>query len=63
MTTFTNTTVECLTCGLHFPFSAQEQQRFAERGWPAPKRCEKCREHLRQQRERDRAAAERRGEW
>jgi hypothetical protein len=60
MTTFTNTTVDCLTCGLHFAFSAQEQQRFAERGWEPPKRC---REHLRQQRERDRAAAERWGEW
>ena len=38
-------TIVCVDCGAEFTFSADEQQRFAERGFTnEPKRCKSCRD-------------------
>lgn len=38
-------TITCVDCGAEFTFSADEQQRFAERGFTnEPKRCRTCRD-------------------
>jgi CxxC-x17-CxxC domain-containing protein len=38
-------TITCVDCGAEFTFSADEQQRFAERGFTnEPKRCKTCRD-------------------
>lgn len=38
-------TIVCVDCGAEFTFTADEQQRFAERGFTnEPKRCKTCRE-------------------
>lgn len=38
-------TIVCVDCGAEFIFTADEQQRFAERGFTSdPKRCKACRE-------------------
>lgn len=37
--------IECLDCGSEFVHSAQDQERYAERGFEhPPKRCRDCRE-------------------
>ena len=37
--------ITCVDCGAEFTFSADEQQRFAERGFSnEPKRCKSCRD-------------------
>lgn len=37
--------ITCVDCGAEFTFSADEQQRFAERGFTnEPKRCKTCRD-------------------
>ena len=38
-------TITCVDCSTEFTFSADEQQRFAERGFTnEPKRCKTCRD-------------------
>jgi len=38
-------TIACVDCGAEFTFTADEQQRFAERGFAhEPKRCKTCRD-------------------
>jgi CxxC-x17-CxxC domain-containing protein len=38
-------TITCVDCGAEFTFTADEQQRFAERGFTnEPKRCKTCRD-------------------
>lgn len=38
-------TIACVDCGAEFTFTADEQQRFAERGFTnEPKRCKTCRD-------------------
>jgi CxxC-x17-CxxC domain-containing protein len=38
-------TIVCVDCGAEFTFTADEQQKFAERGFTnEPKRCKTCRE-------------------
>ncbi|MEI8196761.1 MAG: CxxC-x17-CxxC domain-containing protein [Phycisphaerae bacterium] len=38
-------TIVCVDCGAEFAFTADEQQRFAERGFTnEPKRCKTCRD-------------------
>jgi CxxC-x17-CxxC domain-containing protein len=38
-------TIVCVDCGAEFTFTADEQQRFAERGFTSePKRCKACRD-------------------
>lgn len=34
----------CTDCGAQFEFSAEEQERFAARGFSDPKRCKRCRD-------------------
>jgi len=34
----------CAACQQTFPFSAQEQAFYAERGFQVPKRCRRCRQ-------------------
>src|SRR5690242_20482746 len=42
---FEDKTIVCVDCGAEFTFTADEQQRFAERGFTnEPKRCKTCRE-------------------
>jgi hypothetical protein len=36
--------IECIECGMTFPFSVAEQKIYAKRGWHRPKRCEPCRQ-------------------
>jgi CxxC-x17-CxxC domain-containing protein len=37
--------ISCVDCGAEFTFTADEQQRFAERGFTnEPKRCKTCRD-------------------
>ena len=35
-------TLTCATCAVAFPFTADEQNWFAERGWYRPKNCKDC---------------------
>ena len=42
---FEDKTIVCVDCGAEFTFTADEQQRFAERGFSnEPKRCKTCRD-------------------
>jgi len=44
-------TLECQDCGVSFPFTAEEQEFFAQRGYTnEPKRCPECRSARKQQR-------------
>lgn len=36
--------ITCAACQTPFPFTAQEQAFYAERGFQAPKRCRRCRQ-------------------
>ena len=41
---FTEQTITCVDCGTQFPFTASEQQFYAEKGFTsAPRRCKPCR--------------------
>lgn len=41
---FTEQTLTCADCGTQFPFTASEQQFYAEKGFTsAPRRCKPCR--------------------
>lgn len=39
--------VACVECGKQFVWSQKDQQRFAEKGWARPKRCQDCRDKAR----------------
>lgn len=39
-----NKHLTCIQCGTEFIFSVEEQERFAVRGFGAPKRCPACRD-------------------
>ena len=42
---FEDKTIVCVDCGAEFTFTADEQSRFAERGFTnEPKRCKTCRD-------------------
>src|SRR5438552_15767792 len=42
---FEDKSITCVDCGAEFTFTADEQQRFAERGFTnEPKRCKTCRD-------------------
>ena len=44
MTMFTEQTLTCVDCGTQFPFTASEQEFFAEKGFTnPPRRCKPCR--------------------
>ncbi|MCK4343449.1 MAG: zinc-ribbon domain containing protein [Phycisphaerae bacterium] len=54
-------TIECCDCGQEFVHSADDQQRYAERGFThEPKRCRECREKRKAQ-SGDRRGTQRRG--
>lgn len=41
---FTEQTITCADCGTQFPFTASEQEFFAEKGFTTPpRRCKPCR--------------------
>jgi len=41
---YTEQTITCADCGTQFPFTASEQQFYAEKGFTsAPRRCKPCR--------------------
>ena len=47
---FQDKTITCVDCNADFTFGADEQQKFAERGFTnEPKRCKACREIRKQQ--------------
>jgi CxxC-x17-CxxC domain-containing protein len=52
--------LSCTDCGAQFEFSAEEQERFAARGFSEPKRCKRCRDAKRR-RQSDNAGARRTG--
>ena len=41
-------TIQCGDCGEGFAFSGRQQEKFAERQWTEPTRCEECREYRKQ---------------
>jgi CxxC-x17-CxxC domain-containing protein len=41
---YTEQSLKCADCGTEFPFSAAEQQFYAEKGFQPPKRCRSCRQ-------------------
>ena len=40
---FEDRTITCLDCGGSFPFTAEDQEFFAKKGYSEPKRCPSCR--------------------
>ena len=41
---YTDRTLTCQDCGQSFPFSADDQEFFAQKGYTEPKRCPSCRQ-------------------
>lgn len=46
----TDQRLTCADCGREFPFTAEEQEFFRERGYQPPKRCKECRQARKEQR-------------
>jgi len=40
--------IQCGDCGMGFVFSGRSQEKFAERQWTEPGRCDECREYRKQ---------------
>ncbi len=49
-------TIQCVTCGREFLFTAKEQEFFLSKGFKDPRHCRECRQHRKQ--ERDQAIAQ-----
>jgi CxxC-x17-CxxC domain-containing protein len=49
-------TIQCVTCGREFLFTAKEQEFFLSKGFKEPRHCRECRQHRKQ--ERDQAIAQ-----
>jgi hypothetical protein len=49
---YRDTWLVCITCRAEFIYTGDEQRRFAERQWVAPKRCLRCRAAEREARDR-----------
>ncbi len=47
-------TLDCRDCEEGFPFSGEDQERFAENGWAHPIRCPDCRQARKDAREQNR---------
>lgn len=43
MTGYTEQMLTCVDCATQFPFTASEQEFFAEKGFSSPRRCKPCR--------------------
>jgi len=42
---YTEKSIQCVDCGASFPFTAEEQEFFAQKGYTnEPKRCPACRQ-------------------
>jgi hypothetical protein len=42
---YTEKSIQCVDCGANFPFSVQDQEFFAQKGYTnEPKRCPACRQ-------------------
>ena len=42
---YTEKQIQCVDCGANFPFTAQDQEFFAQKGYTnEPKRCPSCRQ-------------------
>lgn len=50
MADFQDQQLTCADCGNQFTFEAAEQAFFADKGFPAPKRCSDCREKKKSER-------------
>ena len=37
--------ITCMDCGQKIIFSKKQQIQFAKKGWKAPKRCSRCKQH------------------
>ncbi|MDO8716898.1 MAG: zinc-ribbon domain containing protein [Dehalococcoidales bacterium] len=49
--TYQEKSLQCTDCGIAFPFTAEEQELFASRGYTnEPKRCPPCRQARKSQR-------------
>jgi CxxC-x17-CxxC domain-containing protein len=49
---YADRTISCVDCGSEFPFTAGEQEFYAQRGFSeAPKRCPSCRARRKSQRQ------------
>lgn len=40
---YTEQTLNCVDCSAEFPFTTEEQEFFASKGFNAPRRCKPCR--------------------
>ena len=45
---YADKTIQCGDCGEGFTFSGRSQEKFAERQWTEPSRCDECREYRKQ---------------
>ena len=45
---YTDKEIQCGDCGVGFVFSGRSQEKFAERQWTEPSRCDECREYRKQ---------------
>ena len=45
---YSDKTIQCGDCGEGFAFSGRQQEKFAERQWTEPTRCDDCREYRKQ---------------
>lgn len=58
--TYSDKSITCLDCGQSFVFTADEQERYQQRGFlNEPKRCAPCRAARKEQRGGSRVSAER----
>lgn len=44
------TTIKCVDCGNTFSITTEEKQWYEEKGFKVPKRCKKCRERRKAER-------------
>ncbi|MCA9789503.1 MAG: zinc-ribbon domain containing protein [Cyanobacteria bacterium HKST-UBA06] len=47
---FEEKTLQCVSCGADFPFSAEEQEFYTSKGFQEPRRCKPCRDAAKSQR-------------
>jgi len=45
---YADKTIQCGDCGEGFAFSGRQQEKFAEKQWTEPSRCDDCREYRKQ---------------
>ena len=45
---YSDKTIQCGDCGVGFVFTGRSQEKFAEKQWTEPTRCDECREYRKQ---------------